>query len=482
MKKMILLLILPLTALMAIDFTMTEKGLFAETTTQSPAPDPTPGTVPGETSSYLEPVNLPECDAGNPEVQFIRSNADWSTINSSSKRIFCVSPGDYRSLGNITLTAKGTSEKRRYILLNNGNDTHPGKLDQAKLANLALRFSGSSYWTIDRFAAFNTNVTDAITISGTGSTNNIINRGFTDNYSRAVKIGDRAHNNTIQNCRFQNMKPAAMDDDQVSINLISWGTESFEIKNTKIINNEIVTSNDGIQLTRSPIGGSGDYYQAGNCEGTIIDGNHIWQDHATMAGATGEDAIDIKVGSDNPANPILITNNHFWNWDKEQSGGQSTAIVLHLNPTNVKITNNVFFDSGGAISTGSAGYPGFHNGMIDGEIAHNLIYNMFTGDITQYSIRAASMKRVDIHDNKFINCSSTKGRFYGNYDNSFFRNNIYVNFSGDDIIAVDNDSIFTNSLTSNLPATGYTKDYTFVTDKFTNNSRTITLKSALKAE
>ena len=90
MKKIILLLMLPLMILMAIDFTMTQEGLFAETTTQSPdptpTPDPTPAPVPGETSSYLEPVNLPECDANNPEVQFIRNNADPALFHKKCKQ------------------------------------------------------------------------------------------------------------------------------------------------------------------------------------------------------------------------------------------------------------------------------------------------------------------------------------------------------------------------------------------------------------
>ena len=61
MKKLILLLLLPLTtAVMAVDYTMTKEGLFANTTAQSPAPDdtPSPGTEPETNNPYLEPVNL----------------------------------------------------------------------------------------------------------------------------------------------------------------------------------------------------------------------------------------------------------------------------------------------------------------------------------------------------------------------------------------------------------------------------------------
>ena len=432
-------------------------------------------------SKYLEAINLPKCDASNPEVQFIRSNADWNTINSSSKRIFCVSPGDYRSLGNIKLTANGTAAKRRYIILNNGNDLHPGKLNTGDLANYGLNISGG-YWTIDRLSSISPSIYSAIEFSGANAVYNVINRAFANNYTRAVVVGNNSNNNTIQKCRFQNMLPAAMNNDVVAINILAWGIDSFTIKNTKILNNEIVTSNDGIQITRSPKDSDpGGDYQEGNAEGTIIDGNHIYQDPTQMGGALGENAIDIKVGSDNPSNPILITNNIMWEWTIETTDdGDGTTIVLHYSPKNVKIYNNVFFDSGISVTTGGNGpVSGFPYGMLDGEIANNLVYNM-----SSTAIIAGATIGTDIHDNTFINCTGIKAQLAYNVGGSYFRDNILVNPIYEYDIH-DNDSAFTSEMNTNIEYTdtstaGYAKDYLFTTDQYTNRSRVITLYNALK--
>ncbi len=60
----------------------------------------------------------------------------------------------------------------------------------------------------------------------------------------------------------------------VCISLINWGSDYYEIKNTKVINNEFVNQNDGFQSNRSPKYSNAEgRYQDANVEGTIIDGN-----------------------------------------------------------------------------------------------------------------------------------------------------------------------------------------------------------------
>ena len=58
-------------------------------------------TAPSDSSA---PVAA--CDASNPEVKLISSNADWGAVNSLRYRIFCVLPGDYSGAGVITLSDK----------------------------------------------------------------------------------------------------------------------------------------------------------------------------------------------------------------------------------------------------------------------------------------------------------------------------------------------------------------------------------------
>ena len=481
MKKIILLLILPLTALVAIDFTMTKEGLFTETTVESPAPVPIPGTDPEVDNPYLEPVNLPKCDANNPEVQFIRNTTDWSKIN-SSKRIFCVSPGDYRSLKNIPLTVSGTAAKRRYIVLNNSNDLHPGQLDKIQLANYALSVR-ASYWTIDRLAYVNGYQKTAV-IFQTGKYN-ILNRSLVDNSGEAVSIRGGADNNTIQKCRFQNQTAKSLDLDRAGITTSQWMADSYTVKNTKIIENEIVNYNDGIQLHRGPDSNGGKLYQKANCEGTIIDGNHIYADD-TIA-STGENALDFKIGSDNPLNPVMVTNNHLWGYKGSRVATNGVIIVSHYNPKNLHINNNVIFEGEIGIVTGSNGpSSGYPLAMIDGEIANNLIYKMEQTDGSKYAIKISGTRNTDVHDNVFINCESIKGSVKNNPNGNYFRRNIFINSVG--TLATSNngnsvvDELHTNIDYPDTEAAGYTKDYSFETDRYTKKSRTITLINAVKAK
>ena len=478
MKKMILLLVLPLTALMATEFTMTEKGLFSETTAQIP----TPGIDPGKTNPYLEPVNLPKCDADNPKVQFIRDNADWSKINSSSKRIFCVSPGDYRTLKNISLTASGTAEKRRYIILNNENNLHPGKLDKSKLALYALNIRGS-YWTIDRLAYVDGPQKTAVVFKA--GKYNILNKALVDNSGEAVSIRGGADNNTIQKCRFQNQTAKSSDLDQAGITTSQWKVDSYTVKNTKIIENEIVNYNDGIQLHRGPDSNGGKLYQKANCEGTIIDGNHIYANDEIAS--TGENALDFKIGSDNPLNPVMVTNNHLWGYKGSRVATYGAVIVSHYNPKNLHINNNIIFEGETGIVTGSNGpSSGYSLAMIDGEIANNLIYKMKQRDGSQYAIKISGTRNTDVHDNVFISCESRKGYVKNNPNGNYFRRNIFIN-SAETLATSNNgksvvDNLHTNIDYPDTKAAGYTKDYSFETDKYTKKPRVITLINAVKPE
>ncbi len=207
--------------------------------TPIPTPEISPLPNPSQTSSYLEPVILPTCDINNPEVQFIQSKDDWKHINDNHKRIFCVSPGDYRSLNNIKLTVSGTAEKRRYIMLNNGNNTHPAKLPIHELSNFSIHLQNADYWIIDRASAIDTPNISHNFLVDRGSSNNIFNKIFTQNVFHTMWIRHQAHNNTIQNSRFDGITQKGAEADLSTINIIDWDV-SVEMLGTKVINNEFV--------------------------------------------------------------------------------------------------------------------------------------------------------------------------------------------------------------------------------------------------
>ncbi len=487
MKKMILSLILPLTASMAIDFTMTKEGLFSETTTQSP----TSSTVPVASNPYLEPVNLPKCDDGNPEVQFIRSNDDWSTIN-SSKRIFCVSPGDYSSLGNIKLMVSGTAEKRRYIVLNNENDTHPGKLNKSELANFALSFGGAKYWVIDRMASFDHAIHRAV-ILNSGAEHNIFNRAFTNEITTFAIFYSGAHNNTVQNGRFDTMKESARKNDNCTILFYSGSSsKSFSMKNNKIINNEFVNQNDSFQIARQTING---VLQLANCEGTIVDNNDMYltsdiytdgQGNYTPVGeyVFAENALDLKAASENAVNPVIITNNHFWGYRRsDKSSGHCDdagfALGTHFNTPNMVIEDNVIFDSAGGFASGDS--RNYSLALESTSIKRNLFHSCGaypnSNSRRALTLQITEADTTTVQNNIIINARENIGLMAWNKAKIIFTNNKIINSPINTEIRNNNGGIYNpNSIYHTPEEAGYSKDYTFITDKFTNNPRIMTLK------
>jgi hypothetical protein len=300
------------------------------------------------------------------------------------------------------------------------------------------------------------------------------------------------------------MNIAALKNDSVAVSLSSWGVRYSEIKNTKILNNEIVNSNDGIQLVRNPMiwldksDSMYGKYQDANCEGTIIDGNHIYIDSSIYTDGKGnfdpngifayaEDGMDFKVGSENANNPMIVSNNHLWGFRRSDStnsyiSSSGVGIGAHFGVNNVQILNNVIFDSASGISTGDNNRFAF--GMGNSVIKNNILYNV--GPHVKWSkssaIKATESKNLKIEDNLIIG-----GRSYY----SMFQYNDSVTYSGNEIVDTDPlfgllkesnaQSVFSSNTTYETAANGgYTKDYTFTTDRFTNNPRTISLKNAVK--
>ena len=389
------------------------------------------------TSKYLEEVTLPECDANNPEVQFIKTNTDWSTINNSSKRIFCVSPGDYRGAGKISLSAKGTSSSRRYIILNDGRETHPGKLQTSEQANVWLSFDGGgSYWTIDRMSAININSSSAsvgqVYAFRNGATNNILNKLNFDDFIVAVSIYHLCHNNTIQKCRVSNQKLSARKSDKPALNVATAGVNNCQVHNTKFIQNEIHNTLDGIQLVIVNVTGT-------NYEGTIIDSNKIWQTsdiyYSTGYGTTldpngmyswSENALDFKAASDNSSNPVIVTNNYMWGWRKQCAsdggGDPGTCVTIHNRMNNFIFENNIMFDSYSALESISP-----TNSM---SIKNNIMYNCDKQPDTYnrdgvYLYYATNLK---FENNTVINNNRGNGINLANNNSGLtFKNNLMIN-------------------------------------------------------
>jgi len=469
-------------------------------------------TVCHSQSQYEEPVNIPPYDSLNSEMYLISTDSDWAYINDTTIRYFYVLPGDYSNAGlaindhRVVLSSSGTINKKRYISLYNGNNTHPGKLNYNQLAKVGFILQNANWWVIDRMAYWE-RYDGLVPIKVENSSNNIINRYFASNVAGGtVYIYPNSDNNTIQNCRVQKNN-IALHLDRAAFALTNGGLDSISIKNTKIVNNEVYNFVDGFQAVKT--GSAHQNYI--NYEGTIIDYNHFFIDSLIYTDCNGnhdgngdcayaENAIDLKSGSENPNNPFIITNNMMWGYreaDKTNSSlsDPGAVIVAHFNVNNVLIKNNLLFDATRGIAVGN---PVNGAAMRNSEFSNNIIYGIIGYSLVIYDSDSLTFKNnlnketgADLANINFSywwvfhNSSIMKTEHnlsVNTYDKLGVRNsssslmplnNGYYNSTAGQMQDIT-DSIYTIDPTLNY------YDLVFTTNRYTNNPKLITIPKVLK--
>ena len=447
-------------------------------------------------SPFEEEITLPTYDESNSEMMIIDEMSDWSHINDADKKYFFVKPGDY-SGGKwpVYLRKSGTADSKRYIVLYNGNNTHPGKLDRSELAKVDFIFDNTDYWVVDRMAYWDE--PDAYNpIQIKNSDNNIINRYYMHDVGNGIYMFPGSDNNTVQNCRIER-DDISVYHDRAAIGLNNNRENNIAIKNTKILNNEIYNFVDGIQTIRV------NEYVAhnNNYEGTIIDYNHIYIDSTIYTDGKGnhnpngnyayaENALDLKVGSDNPDNPIIITNNIMWGFresDRTNSdlGDAGAVMPVHYDANNIIVENNISFDATVGFSIAD---PKVSYSMANSRISNNIFYdikkhvifladasniifekNLYKkvgGNYGSYWLECHNNKGIEFSDNITVDGNNSKVRF--NNSNFTSTNNEYFQAKPGDI-ADDSDVIHTSDPTANY------EDFVFTTDRYTNSPREITI-------
>ena len=459
-------------------------------------------------SSYEKAISLPTYDANNSEMLLIDSNADWSHINDPDKKYFFVTPRDYSSMGNtnytdfygrIEIKASGTATDKRYIILYNGNNTHPGKLNWSKLAKVGFVLQDANYWVIDRMAYWNEpKAINPILIKN--SDNNIINRYYMHDVGNGIYLKNGSDNNTIQNCRIERDNISIFHD-RAAIGLTNSGTSAIvSIKNTKILNNEVRNFVDGFQAIRMGA------YKPDSFEGTIIDHNHFYIDNAIYTDGKGnhdsngnfayaENPIDLKIGSENSKNPMLISNNKMWGYrqaDRTNSdlGDPGAIMPIHYNINNTIIKNNLSFDSEVGFSIGDP-RDGF--AMRNSSIKNNIFY-----DIKKYVYFIADADNITFQNNLYKNSSKDYEYWIsiGTHNtNIIFSENLTINtydkpvYPYGQLSSTSKGNAYYKSLpgqindaSDNIHTTDPTIDYTdfiFTTDRYTNTPRTITIPKVI---
>lgn len=450
--------------------------------------------VDPEDNIYYEPVSIPAYDPLDPlpdQILITTTNGNETLLNEPGYQHFYVEPGDYvaAGIGLWTLTEDGDANNRRTISLYNPRygDIHPASMpmNTTELMNVNLAIQ-ASYWTIDRHSALNnsSNTQDGRNIQmKNGATNNIINRAFADNSGQACIVRHLCHNNTIQKCRFQNMRESTILSDAVYISLFEWHAPSSDIYNTKIIGNELVNGNDCIQLVRSQQDYVNPIYQHADYQGTIIDSNIAYAD-ATRQSLL-ENALDIKAGSDDPLTPVIVTNNIWFGWNEIACDGDGSAVVMHYQPHNVVYENNISFDCNIGLGMGSNGpSSGWGGGPEDSFYRNNLIYQCGDASRGLEATLFGSCVNTKIENNAILNCEQGYMRAgYNDADTTFQLNDIGNGTPNSWDDTGGNNSAFLATLTNNdFDPQTYTESVIINYDIHTATPRQIVLPNASKTE
>ena len=324
-----------------------------------------PSTRP--VSEYTKEVNLPTY-TGAAHQKVISSDADWSSINDPAITEFFVEPGDYTALDRIEITASGSDGSPRWIVLHNGNDTHPGQLDLSEKAHYWLNLSGD-WWVIDRwysdmnFAYWDGNQVD--------SSNTIVNRPEMTN-NQILMYSHSSNNVTVQNGWFYDN---AFVNDSDDCPAVITGGHAY---NFYMLNCDVRNCGDGFNATGTD---TVDYDQRGH----RIDNNQMWCTDATYTDGEGnydpnglystcENAIGYKNGSLEPTDPWIVSNNRLWGWrysDITTGSSAATLIGTMVGTANGIIRDNLMFDSHNAINAGG------HQSMPYSRLNVDIIGNTF---------------------------------------------------------------------------------------------------------
>ncbi len=448
---------------------------------------------------YEERVVIPKYNPNDPtHVLITPSNGKWNryVLNDPNKKHFYVKPGKYAN-NNIGLTRSGTKNSRRTMSLYNGNNLHPAALPDNQVANVWFHFDGADYWTIDRMANLDRNVNPSLVFKN-GATHNIVNRWHLRNFGYGVQIRENCHYNTVQNSYINHAtEQSRRSRDAVALDIYVYNRGS--VIGTKFVNNDIRNPTDGIQLTTMINGATNN----ADFAGTVIDSNRIWLDDTISTDVNGnltpkggyayaENALGFKGASKDPKNPVIITNNIIWGYDRVDTKTKiplAGLLSTHA-PENVKMTDNIITDSMVGVRLGkNAQNWEFKRNVISNihlkdpedkpnlsmllltECSNNIIKeNMFINNAanSQGSGWAIFMHKTSknntLQGNVFINTTRSGGVFRGHtFDNNWF-------YKAPDRLPSGQKHHFVTATAAKMG------DYTFEYERFTKKPKRKTLK------
>jgi hypothetical protein len=342
-------------------------------------------------------LNKPMIQPGASNVLFVSPPSEggpqsWEEMLSPNKDIYLLMPGDYRSLGVFTPLISGTASQPKvlrsyyppgkctipgYGPVNHLDNIHPYQLKDSGCEVVLEGFDlkSNQCWTIGYVTFRGNNVTlqesykcnpwSYYTIQG--GNGNVIYQGrnhviHSCLFEKVVKGGYLrivdSENNVVQNSVF-NGKFTERGQDFGGVKLDA--SEGNACRNNQILSNEFINI-DGVAMDfQHPceVGWGGTPYN-GILNGTFIANNDIYLDQdyqpcyvnnkLVEQCACAEDGMDIKNGSNDPEEPVVIQANRIFNYRVADqccggTGGTGPGILIHQNAKNIVVKDNIIFNT-----------------------------------------------------------------------------------------------------------------------------------------
>lgn len=422
-------------------------------------------------STYEKSISLPKCDTSKSDVKIISSNSDWSDINSSKYRVYCVKPGNYTGVGQIVVTQSGSSSSKRYMIYYSDGDAgkSPWKLSADERATVnALSFEGAGWWVVDRITATNSNykISGKKLLDVVNKSNDIVfNRLLLEKNNDALfRITEGARDITLQNSVLRHTKLS--NNKLYNCIYLAARDAAGSTVHPHIVNNEIYDCPvDGVQInsvtkkTGPQVGFDGMVFENNDIYITpdlYTDGKGNLDRNGPYACA--ENAIDIKITRVQPGEELTrVIHNRLWGYRTAEpdtgicdpnGSPAAPAIAIHHTYTDyILFKDNIILDSENGIYIAK---PGPNNLSFIGNLFYDVAnkknprgamifqrgsnieayYNVVVGPST-YLEGGAS--KIDMRNNTLVNSGNWKSPDFSSSGSSV-RNNAYFNtkvYNGD---------------------------------------------------
>ena len=324
-----------------------------------------------EDSPYL--AVIPDPGACDVIITPANGATTLALLNDTTKRVFCVRPGDYRGLGEMRITTSGNQQNRRFLRFDSQDGLRNAVQRPERALFESLEILGS-WWVIQGLTIQPRNRATGWFVTIHGGDNVILDGNLADGIDHVPQTtdqnaivmaglnGNSATFNSVQNNVVRNGNQPRTPGDYSGI-MVLWGTTASENNDyNKILDNEVYDWGDGISVA----GHTSDCSEPGIQRGTVIDGNDVYITSAKRIDCnTGaldpnggcscsENGIDVKLDpGTSAARWTRITNNRLWGFRPTSpthpcggSGALGTALTAgNFCSAHVFAAQNVILDS-----------------------------------------------------------------------------------------------------------------------------------------